>query len=540
MVKPPKPPKKSSPTSKTAKKTAAKKKEYIPTKKERELAELKRLLSDRSYRLSNLYYIIDAKGDRVRFKPNWAQVQLYNNRHCFNVILKARQLGMSTFLQIYALDQCLFVANYSAGIIAHTVKDAEDLFSNKVKFAYDNLPEWLKMVRPIVQDSARSLKIDHGDGASSKITVGTSLRGGTHQLLHVSEYGKIAASNPEKAREIKTGALNTVHSGQEIYIESTAEGNTGAFFDLCKRASDLIKEGAELTPLDPKLHFFPWYANPDNSLKDVDVSISREMAAYFDALPVELTPEQKSWYIKKSEQQGDDMKREFPSTPREAFEQSMEGAIYGKEMGEVRKRGGISNYPHDRAHRVYTFWDLGKGSDYTSIWFVQYIDKQYRFIDYHESHNEGWDFYARLLTDKMYLYGGHVLPWDGEMKVAGVEMTNVKMMLLGLGVLPIKCVKKTGSVWNDIKTFCKPELVNCKFDMDACADGIAHLDNVRWEWDNRLAQWKKIMLHDDCSHAADAFRTFAVGKSLFDMTGLDSIYNSYGGTEIAEVDEYVL
>jgi len=306
-----------------------------------EIRRLGEMMQSQSWRLCNLYYIIDKRGSRIKFVPNFAQADLYNNRHNFNVILKARQLGMSTFLMILALDECLFRDNYSAGVIAHTREDSENLFKNKVKFAYDNLPDFIKEEKRATSDSARKLEFSNG----SSITVGTSLRGGTFQFLHVSEYGKISARYPEKAVEIKTGALNTIHGNQSIFIESTAEGNSGEFYELCQRALRLEAEGVELTELDPKLHFYPWYKDP-SYVMEANVSVTDAQNKYFNGLGVQLSPEQKVWYVKKSEQQGEHMKREFPSTAEEAFEQSMEGAIYQREMQAVRENGGISEWLH--------------------------------------------------------------------------------------------------------------------------------------------------------------------------------------------------
>ena len=430
--------------------------------------------------------------------------------HYYNVILKARQLGFSTFILIYLLDSCLFKPNHACGVIAQGLTEAEDLFKNKVKFAYDNIPKWLKDELPAKTDSARRLEFSNG----SSITVGTSLRGGTFQKLHVSEYGKIAARYPDKAREIKTGALNTVHAGQQIFVESTAEGQQGEFFELVERSRKLRYEGKELSTLDPKLHFFPWYDNPNYVLGEKDIkntSIDIKTAEYFQKLSVELTPGQKAWYVKKAEQQGEDMKREYPSTPAEAFEQSMEGAIYQKEMSLVRSKGQIGCFPHEASQPVYTWWDLGKGSDDTTILFFQHIGNEYRFIDYHESNNEGWGFYAKLLNSKPYVYKEHVLPHDGETKIAGKTITTAKSDLEELGVRPIRIVPRTKDVWGDIKGQCRNVLVRCAFDEKHCAQLIKHLDNYRREWDDKLAVWKNKARHDEASHGADGFRTFAMG-----------------------------
>ena len=51
-------------------------------------------------------------------------------------------------------------------------------------------------------------------------------------MLHISEFGKVCARFPEKAKEIVTGGINTIHSGSFVFIESTAEGNQGYFKDF--------------------------------------------------------------------------------------------------------------------------------------------------------------------------------------------------------------------------------------------------------------------------------------------------------------------
>ena len=78
--------------------------------------ELKRLLLSQTWRLNNLYKIKDAHGNKIKFKMNWAQRKLYEGMHYYNVILKARQLGFTTFAMIYFLDSCLFNSNHSAGL----------------------------------------------------------------------------------------------------------------------------------------------------------------------------------------------------------------------------------------------------------------------------------------------------------------------------------------------------------------------------------------------------------------------------------------
>lgn len=492
-----------------------------------------RCFTDQRWRLNNLYKIKDARGREVTFRMNRAQEDLFNNLHSFNVVLKARQLGFSTFILIYSLDCCLFQSNMSAGVIAQGLVEAEDLFENKVKFAYERLPRWLRVRRSSLSNNARELRFSNG----SSIKVGTSLRGGTFQILHVSEYGKIAARYPDKAIEIKTGALNTVHVDQKIFIESTAEGQSGEFFDLVQRAERLRGSGGVLSSLDPKLHFYGWNWNAGYSL-DAEVSITGDMAEYFKSLPFELSAGQKAWYVKKLEQQGEYMKREYPSVPKEAFEKTLEGAIYVEQMARVRSLGQIGNFPHDPGKRVSTFWDLGRGSDTTCIWFFQNQDNRWVFIDYHESSNYGWEYYAQLLQSKPYVYEEHVLPHDGNTKQSGKQISTARADLVELGVRPVRVVPRTKNMWGDIKGRCRNILVRCFFNESTCISGVRRLDDYRREWDDKLAVWRDQPRHDAASHGADAFRTFAMGYREEVRIDAPVIDDYRYGTEFVNGDSY--
>jgi hypothetical protein len=210
---------------------------------------------DPRWRLSNLYWITDKAGRAVPFEPNPAQLRLLGDLHTLNLILKARQLGFTTLCCLIYLDACVFTPHTRAGVIAHRLEDAKVIFRDKIKFPYDRLDEGIRAAVPAVQDSADTLTFRN----NSSIRVSTSMRSGTLQYLHVSEFGKICARAPEKAREIVTGALNTVESGQFVVIESTAEGQEGAFYEMTQRARERALAPGPLTPLDYRFHFFPWW-----------------------------------------------------------------------------------------------------------------------------------------------------------------------------------------------------------------------------------------------------------------------------------------
>src|SRR5687768_8469994 len=139
--------------------------------------------SDWRWRLNNLYWITDKEGRRIQFRMNWAQETLFTEMHYMNTILKARQLGFTTFIQLFMLDACIFNDNIRAGTIAHKLDDAKTIFRDKILYPYDNLPDGLKAARPKVKDSAEELVLSN----NSSVRVATSMRSGTLQYLHVSE-----------------------------------------------------------------------------------------------------------------------------------------------------------------------------------------------------------------------------------------------------------------------------------------------------------------------------------------------------------------
>jgi hypothetical protein len=173
------------------------------------------------------------------------QSQLLDEMSECNVVLKARQLGCTSFVQLIMLDACLFNSNIRCGTLAHRLDDAKTIFRDKIRYPYDNLPEALKAAVPIVKDASDELFF----GNNSAIRVSTSMRSGTLQYLHVSEYGQLCAQFPDKAREVRTGALNTVQAGQVVFIESTAQGREGHFYEMCEEAQAQQRMGTKLPGL---------------------------------------------------------------------------------------------------------------------------------------------------------------------------------------------------------------------------------------------------------------------------------------------------
>jgi hypothetical protein len=476
-------------------------------------------LESPEWRLNNLYYIVDKQGSKIIFNMNWAQKELYDNVWYCNIVLKARQLGISTFICLLFLDRCLFNSNISAGIIAHTVEDAQALF-RRVKVAYDGLPDEIKGVITAENDTAQMLKFSNG----SSIRVGTSLRSSTFQYLHISEFGKICAKYPDKAQEIVTGSLNTVAPGQYIFIESTAEGRSGYFFDMCKRAQQDKESNKDLSELDFKFHFFPWYKEKSYRIGNT-FSLTNELRDYFqhlDNLKINLDYEQKAWYAIKENTQQDDMRREYPSTPEESWEVSHEGLYYSKQMTLVRAEKRICNVYHDEKLPVFTAWDLGF-NDSTSIWIFQLYNKEIRILEYIEGSGESLAHWLSVLKSKEYNYEKHLAPHDIMVHEYSSGMTRqASARKLGMNLVPVQKLEIIPGI-DQVRSL----LNRCWFDEKKCAKGIKALDNYKKDWDERNATWRSQPLHNWASHGSDAFRTLAVGLSLCEPKTNTASHNPY-------------
>jgi len=467
-------------------------------------------LGDWRWRLNNLYWITDKDGRRVQFKTNWAQEQLFDDMHFMNVILKARQLGVTTFLQIFMLDACLFNSDTRAGVIAHNLNDARAIFQDKIKYPYDNLPDAIKDARPLIRDSAFELALSN----NSTMRVGTSMRSGTLNYLHVSELGKLAAKYPERAREVRTGALNTLQAGQVAFIESTAEGKEGDFYELCERARALERKGAKLTPLDFRFFFFPWHREPGYRLDPDGVVIPDHLTRYFnrlrDEFGIELDASQRAWYAKKHESQAEDMKREYPSTPDESFEASIQGSYYGPQMGRAEEEGRIGHYPAIKGLPVHTAWDIGK-RDSTAIWFWQRTPTGPRIVGYYENSEESMLFYADRCREMYRQHGWNradavdYVPHDARVDEWGSGRTRLEQMKeAGFNPrIPTEMSVQDGI--NAVRTL----LPLCTFDETHCGAGIMALKAYRKEWNDKRGIWSSTPFHNWASDGADAFRILA-------------------------------
>ncbi len=506
-------------------------KQGIPTT----LEELKPYLADPMWRLCNLYKIL-IKGSApgtdkvVTFKPNRAQKRFLERMWSRNIILKARQLGFTTLIAILWLDHALFVADQRCGMIAQDKEAAEIIFRDKVKFAYDRLPPALLEAMPLARDSASELLFSHNN---SSVRVATSMRSGTIDRLHVSEFGKICAKYPDKAQEVITGSIPAVPESGIIIIESTAEGRDGAFYKMVQDALKQKTDKVKLTRLDFRLHFYAWWMASEYRIDPAGVHVSDADGQYFERLETLCDTKfdlgQRAWYCKTRDKSllGSDEKmwQEYPSTVDEAFQVSGEHFYYSKDMALIRKRGGIRDVLVLDVP-VNTFWDIGN-RDGCAIWFHQELRGEDRFIDYYEGHNENLKHYVIELTKRGYLFNKHFLPHDAAHRKLSDTNRSTQEQLIGLGLQNTVIVPVITQLITGIQLVRK-HMKGVYIDETRCKLGISRLDGYKKRFnraDNRYVDEpdKK----NGCSEGADALRQYAQAKEIGMITLANNQSRSY-------------
>ena len=182
--------------------------------------------------------------------------------------------------------------------------------------------------------------------------------------------------------------------------------------------------------------------------------------------------------------------------------QTVDGAIFAKEMQQAEKDGRITKVPYDATKPVHAVFDLG-WSDSTAIWFLQFVGMETRLIRYIEDAQKTISYYLATMQTYGYVYDTVWLPHDAENKTLAAAGRSIDDIVRAAGykttILPR--VPILDSI-NAARTI----FPNCYFDREHTADGLACLRHYRYEVDPDTGQFSRNPLHDHYSHGADAFR----------------------------------
>lgn len=184
------------------------------------------------------------------------------------------------------------------------------------------------------------------------------------------------------------------------------------------------------------------------------------------------------------------------------------GAVYGKQLARAREEQRITRCPYDPSSEVFTAWDLGY-ADATAIWFLQWVGRELRWIDYHENCGEQLDHYVKIVKSKPYNYSMHYLPHDG---VAGnIRGDSVSSQLTSQG-LRNTVLEREQDINPGIELL--RQTISFSVFESSMTEGLKALEQYHYEWDEERGKFKDKPTHDWSSNGADAARYAARAAAL--------------------------
>lgn len=211
--------------------------------------EFVRCVADPVHFMKKYCYIQHPQRGRILFNlyPFQEKVLQHFQSNPYSIVLKSRQLGISTLGAGYALWLMLFHKDKNVLTLATTQATARNLVS-KVQFMYENLPSWLTV--PAVEHNKLSLRLSNGSKIQAKSSNSDSARSEAVSLLLIDEAAFI-----DNIGETWASAQQTLATGGGAIVLSTPYGTGNWFHQTWVRA-----ENRENDFLPIKL---PWYVHPE-------------------------------------------------------------------------------------------------------------------------------------------------------------------------------------------------------------------------------------------------------------------------------------
>ena len=235
-------------------------------------------MSSPTWRIHNIYTIqsATAAGDDagpIPFRPTPEQNEVIDAIYLKGweaiIIVKSRQLGMSTLICVIILDNLLFGSGIQCSIIDKTKDDAVKKLRGKIEYAWQSLgPDWKSAWKEIkANDSEFSVNTVNGSKETEcSVYAALDARGGTNHFLFISEWGEIQVEDPKRSQRILNGALPTAdHPGCQIVVETTWKGGkAGELWPLVNEALKVPE--SRKTPKDYRVLFFGWWTDPKHQI----------------------------------------------------------------------------------------------------------------------------------------------------------------------------------------------------------------------------------------------------------------------------------
>jgi len=221
-----------------------------PVNKQRQVNEIVKCGKDPIYFFNKYVKIQHPQRGLIGFDTFPFQDECVHNfvKHRFNVILKSRQLGISTLAAAYAVWLSIFYKDKNVLIIATKLSVAMN-FIKKVKVALRSLPRWI-VLPEIVSNNKQSLEFSNGSSVKAIPTSDDAGRSEALSLLIVDE-----AAFVRNFDELWTGLYPTVSTGGRAIVLSTPHGVGGQYYDLYMKAANGENE---FNPIK-----LPWDVHPE-------------------------------------------------------------------------------------------------------------------------------------------------------------------------------------------------------------------------------------------------------------------------------------
>lgn len=273
------------------------------------------------------------------------------------IVLKARQLGLSTVCSAIIFNWILMFEGCSALQIAHDTETTMSLFE-KIQSAWEWWP--FRGLLHLKHATQRRLTIEE-TGSTVRLATARNVKSGvgrTIQALHMSEMS--LWDDPET---LMTGLSKTVPNkpGTIILIECTARGVGNLYWQMWQ---DAVAGKNDYVAL-----FFPWWKHPEYVSEETSLT-RRDLDEYerwlFDNLFASAgMPEEERWrrlewrrWSIANECHGSDeeFQQEYPATADEAFLKTGRNVFpLDKLMQNYEPKHGIRGYLHPKAHGRYEF-----------------------------------------------------------------------------------------------------------------------------------------------------------------------------------------
>lgn len=349
------------------------------------------------------------------------------------------------------------------------------------------------------QDAFPEDFIKHVDNQSMKLTFHNN---SSWQLLGSDNYDSLVGSSPVGIVMSEIGLANPAAYG---YFSPILQENKGWFMGI--------------SSVRGRNHFHKMVIAGRHSKKTFVQVLSAKDTKVFDAEG--LKDEYFNYINTFGEAIGKSMfRQEYLSD----WNAATIGAVFSQELYDIVEQGRVRSFPYDPRFPVYTFWDLGV-SDSTVILFWQIIGSQPVLIDWYEATDLGLEHYAKKLSERPYMYGGHFAPHDivqrewgsGSSKIEqaknfGIYFTVIprtsKSTQIAAGSILLKrCIVNaeviTDGAENEVDTlfdgvYAKKIEDDCEYVLDA-------LGEYKFRFDKDRKVMSKEPEHNWASHFADAF-----------------------------------